>query len=411
MRIAILDPFSGISGDMFLGALLDAGLEESFITTLPAVLGLEGVTAQVTKVSRGQIACHKVDFTIPPQPHGRHLKHIRAIVDATPAPDSVKAKAMQAFTLITECEAAIHGTTVERVHLHEVGSVDAILDIVGSVWGLEKLGVHEVFCGTLSVGDGFVDTQHGRMAVPTAATLRLLEGLPIRPGPEGAGELVTPTGAALVRVLSLGAPPAEYTPRGSGFGAGTKDFKDRANALRIVLADAPDAAVETARVAGAAHATGTDADSVAIGSVQSLVMLAADIDDATGEQIAAFADTIRLSGALDVTLLSTVMKKGRPGTRLEVLCAPTEADRLERLLLIESTTIGVRRHAVSRRSLARELREVRVSGDVVRLKVVTLPDGKRRAKPEFDDVRRVAEQQGRSLADVAADALSALGPL
>ena len=401
MRIAILDPFSGISGDMFLGALLDVGLEESFVTTLPAVLGLEGVTAQVTKVSRGQIACHKVDFTIPPQPHGRHLKHIKAIVEATPAPDSVKAKAMQAFTLITECEAAIHGTTVERVHLHEVGSVDAILDIVGSIWGLEKLGVARVFCGTLSLGDGFVDTQHGRMAVPTAATLRLLEGLPVRPGPEGAGELVTPTGAALVRVLSMGAPPAEYTPRGSGFGAGTKDFKDRANALRIILADTAD----TADTAAAADAN-PDA-----GSVESLVMLSADIDDATGEQIAALADAIRLSGALDVTLLSTVMKKGRPGTRLEVLCTPLDADRLERLLLIESTTIGVRRQAVSRRSLAREMREVRVGGEKVRVKVVTLPGGTRRAKPEFDDVRRVAEQQGRRLADVAADALSALGPL
>ena len=398
MRIAILDPFSGISGDMFLGALLDVGLEESFVTTLPAVLGLEGVTAQVTKVSRGQIACHKVDFTIPPQPHGRHLKHIKTIVEATPAPDSVKAKAMQAFTLITECEAAIHGTTVERVHLHEVGSVDAILDIVGSIWGLEKLGVAHVFCGTLSLGDGFVDTQHGRMAVPTAATLRLLEGLPVRPGPEGAGELVTPTGAALVRVLSMGAPPAEYTPRGSGFGAGTKDFKDRANALRIILAD----------TAAAADAADTNPDA---GSVESLVMLAADIDDATGEQVAALADAIRLSGALDVTLLSTVMKKGRPGTRLEVLCTPLDADRLERLLLIESTTIGVRRQAVSRRSLAREMREVRVGGEKVRVKVVTLPGGTRRAKPEFDDVRRVAEQQGRRLADVAADALSALGPL
>ncbi|MCE9602447.1 MAG: nickel pincer cofactor biosynthesis protein LarC [Gemmatimonadetes bacterium] len=402
MRIAILDPFSGISGDMFLGALLDAGLEVSFITSLPEVLGLEGVTAQVTKVSRGQIACHKVDFTVPPQPHGRHLKHIKAIVEATPAPESVKVKAMQAFTLITECEAAIHGTTVERVHLHEVGSVDAILDIVGSVWGLEKLGVTQIFCGTLSLGDGFVDTQHGRMAVPTAATLRLLEGLPVRPGPEGAGELVTPTGAALVRVLSSGAPPAEYIPRGSGFGAGSKDFTDRANALRIVLADASEAAVGSARAAGQAEAPGT---------VEQLVMLAADIDDATGEQIAAFTDAIRLAGALDVTLLSTVMKKGRPGTRLEVLCAPGDADRLERLLLIESTTIGVRRQSVSRRSLPREMREVRVGGEVVRLKVVTLPDGKRRAKPEFDDVRRVAERQARPLAEVAAEALSALGPI
>ncbi len=400
MRIAIIDPFSGISGDMFLGALLDAGLEESFITTLPETLGIAGVTTRVTSVLRGQIACRKVDFTIPPQPHGRHLKQIRAIVEATPAPDAVKAKAMQAFTLITECEAAIHGTTVERVHLHEVGSVDAILDIVGCIWGLERLGVTEVFCGTLSLGDGYVDTQHGRMAVPTAATLRLLEGLSVRPGPDGAGELVTPTGAALVRVLSAGAPPAEYVPRGSGFGAGTKDFADRANALRLVLADATEAAVDAAR--GGVTATA---------GVESLVMLTADIDDATGEQIAALAEALRRSGALDVTLLATVMKKGRPGTRLEVLSAPDQANSLERLLLIESTTIGVRRHPLSRRALPRESREVEVGGERVRVKVVTLPDGTRRAKPEFDDVRLVAAKQGRSLADVAAEALLALGVL
>lgn len=392
MRIAILDPFSGVSGDMFLGALLDAGLDESFITGLPATLGLEGVTARVSTVSRGQIACRKVDFDIPPQPHGRHLKHIRAIVEATPAPESVKAKAMQAFTLITECEAAIHGTTVERVHLHEVGSVDAILDIVGSIWGLEQLGVRQVFCGTLPLGDGFVDTQHGRMAVPTAATLRLLEGLPVRPGPEGSGELVTPTGAALVRVLSAGAPPAEFVPRRSGFGAGTKDFPDRANALRLMLADLTDGV-------GSADAAG---------ATETLVVLSADIDDATGEQIAAFAEALREGGALDVTLLQTVMKKGRPGTRIEVLCQPGEADRLERMLLIESTTIGVRQSLVFRRALPREMREVRVGDDHVRLKVVTLPDGKSRAKPEFEDVLRVARRQSRSVGEVAAEAIRRL---
>ena len=388
MRIAILDPFSGISGDMFLGALLDVGLEESFLTALPVTLGIEGVGVTIRAVSRGQIACKKVDFTIPPQPHGRHLTHIRAIVEASPAPDSVKRKAMEAFTLITECEAAIHGTTVERVHLHEVGSVDAILDIVGSIWGLERLGVEHLYCGTLPLGDGFVDTAHGRLAVPTAATLRLLEGLPVRPGPEGSGELVTPTGAALVRVLSSGAPPGEYVVRASGYGAGTREFADRANALRIVLADAGED-----RLAGEPGAT-----------VERLVVLTADIDDATGEMIAGLADSLRASGALDVSLLSTVMKKGRPGTRVEVLCAPGDAERFERLLLIESTTIGVRRTEVSRRALAREFRSVSVFGRRVSVKVVTLPDGSVRAKPEYEDVRRVSTETGRSMGDVADEA-------
>ena len=386
MRIAILDPFSGISGDMFLGALVDAGLDESFLLGLPATLGIEGVGVTVTTVLRGQIACRKVDFTIPPQPHGRHLKQIRAIVEATPAPATVKERAMAAFTLITECEAAIHGTTVDGVHLHEVGSVDAILDIVGAVWGLEMLGVERVYCGAIALGDGFVDTAHGRMAVPTAATLRLLEGLAVRPGPEGSGELVTPTGAALVRVLSAGAPPAEFVPRASGFGAGAKTFADRANALRLVLADAEADAV--------AMSSGTVAGS------ESLVMLAADIDDATGEMIAGVADALRTAGALDVSLLSTVMKKGRPGTRVEALCTRADADRLERLLLIESTTIGVRRSTVQRRALPREMRSVQVHGHAVSVKVVTLPDGSTRSKPEFDDVRRVAMETGRSLAEI-----------
>ena len=386
-RIAILDPFSGIAGDMCLGALLDAGLDESFLIDLPRTLGLADVSASITRVKRKEIACRKVDFTVPPQPHGRHLKHIKAIVDATPAPESVKTKAMTCFTLITECEAAIHGTTVERVHLHEVGSVDAILDIVGTIWGLEKLGVERVYCGTIPLGDGFVETQHGRMAVPTAATLRLLEGLAVRPGPEGSGELVTPTGAALVRVLSAGPPPSEYVPRASGFGAGTKEFADRANALRIIIADA-DVVVAPRQDAAGTHR-------------EQLTVLAADLDDSTGEELGAVADLLRDGGALDVTLVHTTMKKGRPGVRIEVLAWPADAGRLEALLLRESSTIGVRRYAVERTALPRVAYAVKVDGYDVSVKVVTLPDGTTRAKPESDDVRRVAAATGRPQREIA----------
>lgn len=377
MRIAIFDPFSGIAGDMCLGALLDAGLDPAFVDGLPAALRLEGVTVRRTRVTRGQIACWKVDFDIPPQPHGRHLKHLVAIVEASEAPAPVKAKAIEAFTAITTCEAAIHGTTVERVHLHEVGAVDAILDIVGTVWGLERLGVTRVFSGPVQVGDGFVDTQHGRMAVPTAATLRLLEGQVLRPGPEGAGELTTPTGAVLLRVLSEGAPPAAYVPVASGFGAGTKDFPDRANALRIVLAE-----IDAAPSAGGA-------------AREPVVVLAADLDDATGEEIGALAARLRASGALDVVLLPSLMKKGRPGTRVEVLASPSEADRLEGLLLSEGPTIGVRRVEATRVALPRREETRVVAGHPIRFKVVTMPDGSERAKPEFDDVQGVADRLGR----------------
>jgi len=391
-RIAILDPISGIAGDMCLGALIDVGLPEAFIRDLPTTLGIADIGVDIRTVSRGQISCRKVDFTIPPQPHGRHLKHITALVQGTPAPDTVKAKAIRCFTLITECEAAIHGTTVEKVHLHEVGSVDAILDIVGTIWGLEQLGLERVFCGTIPLGDGFVDTQHGRMGVPTPATLRLLQGLPVRPGPEGSGELVTPTGAALVRVLSEGPAPSEFTPLASGFGAGTKDFTDRANALRVIIAEADDALLGPRR----------DSNAVVPGAiVETLAVLAADVDDATGEQLGAVADLLRDAGALDVTLLHTLMKKGRPGTRLEVLCAPADAAALGAILLREGTTIGVRRQLVQRAALPRAHREVEVFGQRIVLKVVTLPNGNTRAKPEFDDVRRAAAASGKSLQEIA----------
>ena len=367
---------------MTLGALIDLGLSVEWLTSLPQQLGLDGVAAHVTDVRRAGIACKKVDFTTPPQPHGRHLSHIRAILDSSGAPPVVRERADAAFTAVTAAEAEIHGMPMERVHLHEVGAVDAILDILGSIWGLHELGVTRVYCGTLTLGDGFVKAQHGVLPVPAPATLKLLEGFRVRPGPDGAGELVTPTGAALVRVLSSGYTPTEYTPIRSGFGAGTKDPADRPNALRITLAD------ELPSSTGA-----WDRD-------ESLTLLATDIDDMTPEHVAAAADALRDVGALDVTCITVAMKKGRVGTRIEVLCAEADAGRLESLLFLRTSTLGVRRSRVMRRALARDVRTVEVLGHDVRVKVSALPDGRHRAKPEYEDVRLVAEATGRSLQDV-----------
>ena len=379
-RIAILHPFSGISGDMTLGALVALGLDPEWLRGLAGQLGIEGITTEVRDVKRAGIACVKVDFQIPPQPHGRHLKHIRGILSKSSAPESVKKKADAAFTLITEQEAAIHGTTVEKVHLHEVGAVDAILDIVGSIWGLELLGVEEVYSGPITVGDGVVFAAHGTMPVPAPATMKLLEGHVIKTGPQGAGELVTPTGAALVRVLSKGPEPSSYVPRKSGFGAGTKEFPDRANALRIVLADA---ALNGAGVAE-----------------EDICVLTCEVDDMSPEYLAAAADKLRSAGALDVVLQPVIMKKGRSGTRVEVLSAPADAAQLEELLLAETTTIGVRRSVVRRMALPRVKETVRVLGHEIAVKVVRLPDGRRRAKPEFEDVQRAAQATGKSPSDI-----------
>lgn len=386
-RIAVLDAFSGIAGDMMLGALVAVGLDAEWLRALPETLGIPGVRVRVQEVLRGEIACWKVDFDVPPQPHGRGLREIRALMDASAAiPADVRATADRVFTAIAEQEGLIHGVPAEDVHLHEVGAVDAILDVVGSVWGLARLGVTRVHSGALHVGDGFVRAAHGILPVPAPATLRLLEGLPIRPGPDGAGELVTPTGAALVRVLSQGPAPQQYVPLRSGFGAGTKDFVGRANALRLILAEP----------------TAERAD-----DRETIVVLATDVDDATGEALGDVAEALRDAGALDVTLVATVMKKGRPGARIEVLARPRDADALETLLLQRTPTIGVRRWTATRHTLPRDEATVDVRGQAVRLKVVTTPDGSQRAKPEHDDVRVASRALGTDPAVVARLALDA----
>jgi pyridinium-3,5-bisthiocarboxylic acid mononucleotide nickel chelatase len=384
VTIAILDPFSGISGDMTLGALVGVGLEPDWLRALPSRLGLEGIGVRVESAMRSGIACTKVDFDIPPQPHGRHLRQIREVVNRADAPSSVKEQADRTFSAIAEVEAEMHGTTVDRVHLHEVGAVDAILDVVGAIWGLSELGVSRVYCGVIALGDGFVNTAHGVLPVPAPATLRLLEGQAVRPGPEGSGELVTPTGAALVRVLSEGPPPG-HIPFRSGYGAGTKDFANRPNALRIILAES----------------------TAASSDVEHLEWLATDLDDMSAEHVANASERLRELGALDVTSTSIQMKKGRMGIRLEVLTRPALARRLEEELFATTTTLGVRRTIVERRALRREQRTVDVLGHAVRVKVATLPDGGQRGKPEYEDVQVVSRATGRSLGEVTSLALAA----
>jgi len=388
MRTAILDPFSGISGDMTLGALIALGLDQEWLRALPARMALPDVRVDIREVLRGEIVCWKVDFDIPPQPHGRHIEQIRELVAASGAPAEVRARADRVFWSIAMAEGEVHGLPPSEVHLHEVGAVDAILDVVGSVWGLAELGVEDVRCGLIRTGDGTVRAAHGILPVPAPATLKLLEGHRVSPGPEGSGELVTPTGAALVRELSTGEPPSEFVPRASGFGAGTKDFVGRANALRIVLADV-DAAVSSAD------------------ERERIALVAADLDDMSPEYLAAVADRARTEGALDAVLVPIAMKKGRQGARLEILCRPDDAARFEAMLLRETSTIGVRRTEATRTVLPREERTTDVLGHAVRVKVVTLPGGERRGKPEFDDVQRVALATGRSAFDIYQLALAA----
>ncbi|MFL5593276.1 MAG: nickel pincer cofactor biosynthesis protein LarC [Gemmatimonadaceae bacterium] len=397
MKIAILDPASGIAGDMFLGALVDNGLDKAWLERLPSTLGLSGVEVRIADVQRAGIGCVKVDFDIPPQPHGRPVSEIHRLIDAANIPAAVARSAHAAFEAIATIEGAIHGVAPDQLHLHEVGAVDAILDIIGSLWGVELLGFERVYNTKVSLGDGAVKTAHGLLPVPAPATIRLLEGFNVRHGPPGSGELTTPTGAALLRVLSKGAPPEEYTPLSSGYGAGSRDIHGQLNALRIIV--------------GEAHLDHGDHPHRHHEHIRTehLHVLSADIDDMSPEELAGAADILRAEGALDVVLLHTTMKKGRLGTRVEALVQTSDLPRIESKIFLHFTTLGIKTFDVVRNALVRESRLVRFDGRDIRVKVATLPDGTRRAKPEFDDLKRVAEETARPLAEVRSEVMSAIG--
>jgi uncharacterized protein (TIGR00299 family) protein len=396
MKIAVLDPASGIAGDMFLGALVDVGLDKAWLERLPSTLGLSGVDVRIADVQRSHVHCVKVDFDIPPQPHGRAVSEIHRLIDAVKIPDKVARSAHAAFEAIAAIESEIHGVGPDELHLHEVGAVDAILDIIGSIWGVEMLGIERIYNTKVSLGDGMVKTAHGVLPVPAPATIRLLEGFNVRHGPPGSGELTTPTGAALLRVLSKGEPPQEYRPRQSGYGAGTRDIHGQLNALRIIV--------------GEATVDQHDHDHHHREHVHTehLHVLSADIDDMSPEELAGAADVLRAEGALDVVLLHTTMKKGRLGTRVEALVQTSDLARLEEKIFTQFTTLGVKTFDVVRNALERESRLVRFDGRDIRVKVATLPDGTQRAKPEFDDLRRVAEETARPLSEIRSEVMIAL---
>lgn len=397
MKIAVLDPASGIAGDMFIGALVDVGLDKSWLERLPSTLGLTGIGVRIADVQRSGVRCVKVDFDIPPQPHGRAVSEIHRLIDAVAIPETVARSAHAAFEAIAVIEGAIHGVAPDELHLHEVGAVDAILDIIGSIWGVDMLGIERIYNTKVSLGDGTVKTAHGTLPVPAPATIRLLEGFNVRHGPPGSGELTTPTGAALLRVLSKGAPPLEYSPRRSGYGAGTRDIHGQLNALRIILGEA---AVDVHDH----HPHHHHHDHV---HTEHLHVLSADIDDMSPEELAGAAESLRAEGALDVVLLHTTMKKGRLGTRVEALVQTSDLARLEEKIFLQFTTLGVKTFDVVRNALERESRLVRFDGRDIRVKVATLPDGTQRAKPEFDDLRRVAEETSRPLAEIRSEVMSA----
>ncbi|HEY3219407.1 MAG TPA: nickel pincer cofactor biosynthesis protein LarC [Gemmatimonadales bacterium] len=374
MRIAILDPAAGISGDMTLGALLSLGLPVSWLEELPGRLGVGDVRVTVRDVRRAGITCKQIDFAIPEQPHGRHVGELVQLVQRAPVSDWVKERAVRAFRLLGDAEGRVHGVAPDKVHLHEVGAVDAVLDIVGAIEGFERLGVEAVHHLPIAVGQGWVEAAHGRLPVPAPATAILLEGLEIAGAGPVEGEATTPTGAALLRVLSSGAPPDRWRMVGSGWGAGQRDPKHYPNALRILIAEA---ASEAGRV----------------------VLLATDVDDMSPEYVEPLRQALVQAGALDVQTWPVQMKKGRQGFRVEVMVPEALAETVTAELFRHSTTAGVRRWIAERATLPRHQLTVRLDGVAVRVKV--LDGGQPRVKPEYDDVLAAAQALGRPPLDVA----------
>jgi uncharacterized protein (TIGR00299 family) protein len=400
-RFAILDPVSGISGDMLLGALIAAGAPQEWLRSLPARLGFPDVSVQISSVDRCGVKATKVDVCLADgrreepghfhddhdhrheheHEHGphRHIGELIAIVERAKVSPWVQDRAVRAFQLLGQAEGQVHGLPADQVPLHEVGAVDALVDIVGAIEGFEQLGITRIYNRPVAVGNGWVRAAHGVMPVPAPATSILLEGIEVGPNGPVLGEATTPTGAVLLRVLSAGTPPARWRAGGAGaWGAGGRNPKDYPNALRLILATA---AFEAGEV----------------------VLLSTDLDDLSPEFLDPLREAVFLAGALDVQLWTTQMKKGRAGFRVEVTVAPAEVDQVTEALFRHSTTAGIRRYSAERVTLARrEVEVVTADGAAVRVKVLEGPDGPR-VKPEYEDVAALARRTGRPAHEVARD--------
>ena len=379
MRIAIIDPAAGISGDMTLGALLDAGLELSWLESVPARVGFPSVRVSSRKVTRCSVCATKIDFEIREAEtggHGRHVGELIEIVGQADVSESVRAKATRAFELVGEAEGQVHGVAAEKVHLHEVGAVDAVLDIVGAVEGFERLGVEAIYNLPVAVGNGWVDTAHGKLPIPAPATIRLLEGIEVTSGGPVTGEATTPTGAVLLRVLSQGSPPSSWRPRAIGCGAGTHDPEGYPDVLRLIVAEAsPEAGI--------------------------VEVIATDIDDLAPEYLEPLRRSLFAAGAVDCQTWPTYGKKGRMSVRVEALVPPERSEAVITALYENSTTAGVRRWQTLRSTLLRHELTVELAENVrVRVKVREGPSGAQ-LKPEYEDVIAAGDALGRPALEIA----------
>ena len=385
MKIAYFDCSSGISGDMCLGALVDSGLPLKEIQKGLKGLRVKGYRLETKKVKRAGIAATKVDVVIRQsaisgQRPAKRWKDIKKIIRDSSLPDEMKRRGLGIFKRLFEAEGRVHGEEFTRTHLHELGAVDCIVDIFGTLIGLNILGVERVYSSALNLGKGSVVTEHGRLPVPTPATAEILKGVPVYSS-DVPFELTTPTGAAIVRELAqnYGRIPMMKIQH-TGYGAGQKNLPGLPNTLRIFL--------------------GEDIVSKHTEPHQRVSIIETNIDDMNPQCYEYVMGRLFSAGALDVYLTQVIMKKGRPGVLLTVLCGEDRKEDIIDLLFKETSTIGVRFHEVARLVLKREIRRVNTEYGTIRVKVSKRPDGTPKFSPEYEDCKRIAKQHKIPLIEV-----------
>jgi len=395
MKVIYIEPFAGVSGDMFLGALLDLGLDPDRLRSQLSLLPLSGYELAVCKHTRSGIEATKVDVikkeAADHPDAGRHrhrhrtLHDIRHIIAASGLSEWVRKHATAAFEKLAAAEGKIHNQVPEKVHFHEVGALDSIIDIVGSMIAVEAFMPADILCAPVNVGRGTLECRHGIYPAPGPAVLELLRGVPIYSN-SLAGELTTPTGAALLSVL---VDRFDHRPlmkaEGIGYGAGTRDIPGAANVLRLSIGT----------TASEEHFSGAGAQ---------VAVIEANIDDMNPQLFGYFFDRALAGGALDVYVTPVQMKKNRPGAKLTVLCSATQLDQMIRLVFDETTTVGVRYRMDSRRTLDRRMESVTTEYGAVRIKVASIDGRDANFVPEFEDCRRLAEEKGVPLKEVMAAA-------
>jgi len=378
MKIAYLDCFSGISGDMFVGALLDAGLPFSDLDQCLQSLQLKGYHIEVRREARSGIFGTRFVVTLDKEAQvPRGMNDIRSILESADLESRVRETCMRIFEDLAKVEGNIHNVPPERVHFHEIGAVDSILDIVGAVYGIQRLGIGAIYVSALPVGSGFTDSAHGTIPLPAPATLALLKGIPIFDSGVQR-EMVTPTGAALVKTLATSfgiMPPMAILEL--GYGAGKRDLPDRPNLLRILIGE---------------DRSGAELDTV--------IVLESNLDDMNPEWTGYLMERLFAAGAFDVVFCPIQMKKNRPGVQIQIIAPPDHKEALTEILFSETTTLGVRFRYSERRVLQRSVIEVESPWGTIKVKRVVRTDGSHHLLPEYEACREIAVRTGRPLREI-----------